>query len=100
MPPIVLFLIFAALLLGVVYAVWRYWENLAHVSPEEEAFDERMALLNERQANRISDEQLIQPLNEDDAWKIMVNRGRRAGRRLDRYGGNLARRAVERRRRS
>ena len=99
MPPIVLFLFFAALLLGLIYALWRYWDSVAHISPEEEEFDERMASLNERQANRISDEDLSQPLSEDDAWSIMVSRGRRTGKRSERYGGNLAQRAGERRRR-
>ena len=78
MLPIVLFLLFAVLLLGVVYALWRYWDNLSRLSPEEEAFDERVAALNERQANRISDEQLAHPLSEDDAWNIMVRRGQRS----------------------
>jgi hypothetical protein len=98
--PILLFLISAALLLGAVYAVWRYWDNLARLSPEEEAFDERVAALNERQANRFSDEELTHPLTEDDAWSIMVSRGQRSRRRRDRYGGELARRAATRRRRS
>ena len=98
--PIVLFLLFAALLLGVVYALWRYWDNLSRLSPEEEAFDKRVAALNERQANRISDEQLAQPISEDDAWGIMVNRGQRGRGGSDRYSGMLTRRARERRRRS
>jgi hypothetical protein len=97
--PVVLFLICAALLLGAIYAVWRYWDNLARISPEEEAFDERVASLNERQANRISDTQLARPLTEDDAWGMMVDRGRRAAARRDRYSGDLARRADVRRRR-
>lgn len=99
MPPIFLFLIFAVLLLAVVYAVWRYWERLARVSYEEEEFDERMAALNERQSHRISDEQLTHPPSEDDAWRVMVERGRRVGRRRERYGGDLARRTRDRRRR-
>lgn len=98
--PIILFLISAVLLLGIIYALWRYWRRLAPLSPEEEEYDERVAALNERQANRMSDEQLRNPLTEEDAWKIMVERGRRIGRRSDRYGGDLSRRAKERRRRS
>src|SRR5436189_5162646 len=97
--PIVLFILFAVLLLGVVYALGRYWDNLSRRSPEEEAYDERVAALNQRQANRISDEQLAHPISEDEAWNIMVNRGQHGGRR-DRYGGELARRVGERRRRS
>ncbi len=120
---ILLFVIFAVLLLAIVYTLWRYWFSIAQVSPEEEEFDERVAALNERQANRISDEQLRQPLSEDDAWQIMVRRGRRPPRRRrrvredlprddeeyeddrerrfderrERYGGDLMRRAEERR---
>jgi hypothetical protein len=121
--PTLLFVIFAVLLLAIIYALWRYWFSIAQVTPEEEEFDERVAALNERQANRISDEQLRRPLNEDDAWQIMVRRGRRPpqrrrrvredrlrddeeyadererrfDKRHERYGGDLRRRAEERR---
>jgi len=94
-----LFLLSAAVLLGVVYALWRYWDNVSRRSPEEEAFDERVAALNERQANRISDEDLANPVDQDEAWRIMVSRGRQP-RRGERYVGELARRIGERRRRS
>lgn len=96
--PIVLFVVSALLLLGGVYLLWRYWDTLARRSPEEEAFDERVAALNERQAHRISDEDLAHPLNEEEAWQIMIRRGRR-GTRSQRYGGDLARRVDDRRRR-
>ena len=98
--PILLFLFSAALLLGVVYALWHYWNNVSRLSPEEEAFDERVAALNERQANRISDEELAHPVDEDEAWRIMVSRGQQGRRRRERYAGELARRTGERRRRS
>ena len=97
--PIVLFLISAVLLLGVVYALWRYWDTLARRTPEEEAFDERVAALNQRQSHRISDDELANPLSEDEAWQIMISRGQRGRRRRERYGGDLARRMGERRRR-
>ena len=115
MLPIALLLMFMVLLCGVLFAVWRYWNNLTRLSPEEEEYDERVAAMNERQANRLSDEQLRTPLTDDEAWNIMVRRGQRqprrrsrysrgderrpAGRR-DRYGGDLARRADERHERS
>jgi hypothetical protein len=114
--PILLFIFFTLLVAGVLLLVWRYWNTIAYVSPEEEAFDERMTALNDRQANRLSDEQLTHPLTDDDAWSIMVQRGRRdrerrrrpprtSQRRLpppreERYGGQLSRRVDERRRRS
>jgi hypothetical protein len=98
--PTVLFLLSAVLLLSAVYVVWRYWDNLSRRTPEEEAFDERVAALNRRQANRISDEDLTHPLTEDEAWQVMISRGQRGGRRRERYSGDLTRRLGERRRRS
>ncbi len=116
MPPITLFIFFVLIIAVALVAIWRYWYTLARVSPEEEEFDERMAALNERQANRLSDEQLTTPLSDDDAWDIMVRRGMRGREarrrptraldrertptRRDRYGGDLARRIDERRDRS
>ena len=114
--PIILFLFFTALVAGALLLVWRYWNTIARVSPEEEEFDERMTMLNDRQANRLSDEQLTHPLTDDDAWSVMVQRGRRDRERRkrparptqrrqiptreERYGGELSRRVSERRRRS
>ena len=116
MSPIILFLFFTALVAGALLLVWRYWNTIARVSPEEEAFDERMTALNDRQANRLTDEQLTHPLTDDDAWSVMVQRGRRDRARRqrparptqrrqppareERYGGELSRRVDERRRRS
>lgn len=118
MPPIALFVVFMLLIAAVLVAVWRYWMGLARVTPEEEEYDERMAALNERQANRISDDFLTHPMSDEDAWQIMVRRGMRVttrGRRQrrdtrpratqprlppprqDRYGGDMSRRVDERR---
>lgn len=94
-----IFLVVAAALVGIVFAIWRYWESVARVSPEEEAFDKRVAALNERQSNRLSDDLLRADINNDSAWQIMVERGRRAARRRSRYAGNLERRTRERKRR-
>ena len=112
----ILFIFFTALVAGALLLVWRYWNTIARISPEEEAFDERMTALNDRQANRLSDEQLTHPLTDDDAWSVMVQRGQRyrerqrrrtrpTQRRLpppreERYGGDLSQRERERRRRS
>ena len=96
----ILFLICAVVLLSIIYMLWRYWDNVAQVTPEEEAYDKRVASLNERQANRMSDKQLIRQLSEDDAWSIMIARGRRAAARRNRYAGDLKRRTRERRRSS
>ena len=94
----ILFIICAIVLLSIVYMLWRYWDDVARVTPEEEAYDKRVASLNERQANRMSDKQLVRQLSEDDAWTIMVARGRRAATRRNRYAGDLKRRTRERRR--
>jgi len=112
-PPIVLFLIFLAVIAVALFAIWSYWSRIAHVTPEEEEYDERVAALNERQANRLSDDQLRNTFSEDEAWRIMVSRGlrerERGGRdtgrrrllppRRERYGGDLGRRVDERRQR-
>lgn len=118
MPPIALFLVFGLLIAAGLFLVWRYWMNIARRSPEEQEFDERMSALNERQANRISDRFLAQPLTDEDAWRLMVQRGMRLDTRRrrprrdtqprllpprqpeprrDRYGGTLSRRVDERR---
>lgn len=98
MIPTILFAACAIILVVIVYALWRYWDNMVNLTPEEEAFDRRVKRLNERQANRISDEDLARPLSEEDAWRIMVARGQQALRRRSRYGGSLDRRARERKR--
>jgi hypothetical protein len=114
--PILLFVFFTVLLGAALVLIWRYWKSIANVSQEEEEFDERMTALNDRQANRLSDDQLTHPMSDDDAWTIMVQRGRRdrerrrrppraterrrPSQRDDRYGGDMARRIEERRRRS
>ncbi|HEU5015956.1 MAG TPA: hypothetical protein VFT66_25760 [Roseiflexaceae bacterium] len=92
----ILFLLSAALLVGVVVILWRYWREYANITPEEEAFDKRVANLNERQANRLSNDQLAQSVSEEDAWKITLRRGAQARRRA-RYADEVRQRYRERR---
>jgi uncharacterized membrane protein YcjF (UPF0283 family) len=40
-------------------------------------FSRRVARLNDRQSNRLQDTQLTEQTDQDDAWRIMVERGRR-----------------------
>jgi predicted negative regulator of RcsB-dependent stress response len=94
----ILFIIVSILLLGAIYALWRYWETMVQMSPEEQAYDKRVARLNERQANRLSDEQLSNAVSGEDAWQVMVRRGQEAQGKRQRYAGNLERRTRERRR--
>ncbi len=74
------FLLFIALiiiLIIVVYGISRYWDTMVRRSDDEEEYDRMVANLNERQANRLSDEQLWEPVSDDDAWQIILRRGRR-----------------------
>jgi hypothetical protein len=97
-PETFLFGLLAAILLAVIYALWRYWDGLVDTSPDEEEYDRQVADLNERQANRMSDERLTKPPSDDDAWQIILRRGRRLSRQ-PRYGHDLSRRTRERRKR-
>ena len=72
-----LFILLTGVLLVVVWGLLRYWDTLLSISPEEEEFEQRVADLNERQANRYSYDQLRQPISDDEAWLTMVRRGRR-----------------------
>lgn len=95
---IVLFAIVAAVLIGVIVAIWRYWDTVSRTTPEEDAFDKRVAALNERQSNRMSDDFIRANIDEESAWRIMVERGRRAARRRRRDRGDREPRRSERRR--
>jgi hypothetical protein len=95
-PAAALYIVFGLLLTVIVVVLWRYWATLVDRTPEEDAYERRLTALNERQANRYSDDALTSAPNEDDSWAIMVERGRRSGRR-DRYAGDLGRRTGARR---
>ncbi|NTW01968.1 MAG: hypothetical protein HGA19_11875 [Oscillochloris sp.] len=71
-----LFGLAALLMLFLVALIWRFWATYAHVSPEEEKLDRSIASLNDHQANRVSDEQIIRKMDTDTGWEIMVRRGR------------------------
>jgi hypothetical protein len=95
-----LFVLLAFILIAVVYGIWRYWDSQVELSPDEEAYDKRVANLNERQANRITDEQLTRPPSDEDAWQIILQRGRKAISRRNRYGGDYTRRTSDRQKRT
>ncbi len=89
--------IIGAVLLGLMcYVLWRYWTDVTARTPDSDRYERRIAALNERQANRYSDDQLKNPVDGDDAWALMVQRGKRIARR-PRYSGSFARRNDERR---
>lgn len=84
----ILITIMALLLLGWVSYTWHNWRRTTDVTEEDEYYDRRVISLNNRQANRLSDQDLTQPIHEDDAWQIMVQRGRqnkRSRRQSRRY---------------
>lgn len=95
--PISIFIIAAVIFLVIVGLLWRYWQSMAEVSASDESFSRRVARLNERQSNRIDDDHLRNITDDDEAWRIMVDRGRQSDR-LPTYS-NTTRRARERQRR-
>lgn len=76
-----LFAVAAVLLIVVAALIWRFWQSYAQVSPEEEELDRSIASLNDLQANRASDEQIVRQIDTDTGWQIMVRRGQRRTRR-------------------
>lgn len=74
-----LFGLAALALVGLIVLLWRLWCDYAHLSPETEERERELALLNDAQANRVSDQILASPPDPDAAWRTMVERG--AGRR-------------------
>lgn len=85
MIPFFLFLVATVVLAGAVYVIWQLWWDYSQISSEEIEFETRVASLNNDQANRISDGHLIQPVNSEDAWRLMIRQGRRR-LRADRSG--------------
>lgn len=81
MTQVLFFLVAAALLFGGLYMLRRLWWDYARVTEADEVFEQRVASLNNDQANRVSDELLTRPLNSEEAWKAMVRRGGRSARR-------------------
>ncbi len=71
----VLFPLAAALLAALVALIWRVWGTYTDRSDEAEAHERKLAALNNRQANRVSDQLLTRPLDNDSAWQTMVQRG-------------------------
>lgn len=79
-----LFGLAALVLLGLVVLLWRVWGDYTQISPEDEEREREIALLNDAQANRVSDQQLTRPVDPDTAWETMVKRGTAAPRRSPR----------------
>ncbi|MEJ5346433.1 MAG: hypothetical protein WHS83_16085 [Chloroflexus sp.] len=69
---------------GIGIIAWRYWREQVNITPEDEELLREIAELNDRQANRISDQRLRSRVDPDEAWQIMVQRGRKPPRRRSR----------------
>jgi hypothetical protein len=65
----------AVFLAGLAFLVWRLWEDYVNKSPADEELERDLVSLNDAQANRVSDTQLTRPVEPDDAWRTMVERG-------------------------
>lgn len=62
----IVFVVVAALLVMVFVTIRRYWEAQLNKSPEEEDLERRMASLNEHQANRRRDDEIVRLLRGDE----------------------------------
>ena len=71
-----LFAIVAVLVLLILVAVWRYWSEKLNMSQEDENLERKMAALNENQANRRRDDEIVRLLRGDEQPTL--------GRRSDR----------------
>lgn len=75
MMSVLLYVVAAALLVGLIALIWRLWADHARITPEDEEYEREIASLNDAQANRLSDQQLTRPIDTKTGWDIMVSRG-------------------------
>lgn len=85
MMSVIVFAILVLLLIGGLYLVWSFWWSYNRVNPEDEAFQHRVALLNNDQSYRMSDHQIANPPAPEDAWAQMVRQGLRRRRQQQVY---------------
>lgn len=60
------FAVIAALLVVAVIAILRFWDGQLNMSEEDIALERRMAALNENQANRRRDDEIVRLLSGDE----------------------------------
>ena len=60
------FVIVAALVVLLFLAIRRYWTAKLNMSEQDEALERRMASLNENQANRRRDDEIVRLLRGDE----------------------------------
>ncbi len=83
MSTILVLIVAAVAISGIALVMWRYWQEQLDMSADEDQYEREVAALNEKQANRYTDDELgdlSRRLDDDLAWQIMVRRGRRRGR--------------------
>lgn len=61
-----LFAVVAAISIFAVVAVQRYWQDKVNLSEEDEALERRVSSLNEYQANRRRDDEIVRLLRGDE----------------------------------
>ena len=60
------FVVVAVLVILIFLAIRRYWTVKLNMSEEDEALERRMASLNENQANRRRDDEIVRLLRGDE----------------------------------
>ena len=62
----IVFAVVAVLVVLIFLAIRRYWDTKLNMSEEDEALERRMASLNEHQANRRRDDEIVRLLRGDE----------------------------------
>jgi hypothetical protein len=62
----IVFLIVATFVVLIFLAIHRYWNVRLNMSEEDEALERRMASLNQNQANRRRDDEIVRLLRGDE----------------------------------
>lgn len=73
----IVFVVVAALLVMVFLTIRRYWDAQVNKSQEEEDLERRMASLNEHQANRRRDDEIVRLLRGDEQELAEERRNRK-----------------------
>jgi Tfp pilus assembly protein PilO len=72
----IVFVIIAAFGIILVIGIWRYWSAHLNMSEEDEDLERRMAALNQRQAYRRRDDEIVRLLRGDEQRTVDQQRDR------------------------
>ncbi|GAC1386512.1 MAG: hypothetical protein NVS4B8_02280 [Herpetosiphon sp.] len=61
-----IFILIAALIVIIVFLILRYWKHELNMSEEEVAYEKRISRLNQGQANRRRDDEIVRLLRGDE----------------------------------